>query len=195
MDFATLYKQNCAGCHGENGKNGVAISLAESCLSRDSGRSHAASRHSRRRGRHTRCPLSTNPREALLTDQQIDSLVQRNPFSCGAARTSLPPRMRRPMAQVRRRSTQGQKAFSEFCARCHGADGSGSKRRRTTTQVRSSIPRIWRWSAIRVCAARLSPGGRTWACRTGARTHRSRGRAPMTDAGDHRSCRLACVAS
>ena len=28
MDFATLYKQNCAGCHGENGENGVAISLA-----------------------------------------------------------------------------------------------------------------------------------------------------------------------
>src|SRR5580658_8701753 len=28
VDFPTLYKQNCAACHGENGRNGAAISLA-----------------------------------------------------------------------------------------------------------------------------------------------------------------------
>ena len=28
FDFATLYKQNCAACHGESGRNGAAISLA-----------------------------------------------------------------------------------------------------------------------------------------------------------------------
>ena len=28
VDFPTLYNQNCAACHGENGKNGAAISLA-----------------------------------------------------------------------------------------------------------------------------------------------------------------------
>ncbi len=28
LDFPTLYKQNCAACHGEGGKNGAAISLA-----------------------------------------------------------------------------------------------------------------------------------------------------------------------
>ena len=28
LDFATLYGQNCAACHGENGKNGAAIALA-----------------------------------------------------------------------------------------------------------------------------------------------------------------------
>ncbi len=27
-DFATLYKQNCAACHGANGQNGPAIDLA-----------------------------------------------------------------------------------------------------------------------------------------------------------------------
>ena len=28
MDFAKLYKQNCAACHGEEGKRGLAVSLA-----------------------------------------------------------------------------------------------------------------------------------------------------------------------
>jgi mono/diheme cytochrome c family protein len=28
LAFPTLYKQNCAACHGENGRNGAAISLA-----------------------------------------------------------------------------------------------------------------------------------------------------------------------
>jgi mono/diheme cytochrome c family protein len=28
MDFAKLYKQNCAACHGENGKRGLAVSLS-----------------------------------------------------------------------------------------------------------------------------------------------------------------------
>ena len=28
LDFATLYRANCAACHGENGRDGAAISLA-----------------------------------------------------------------------------------------------------------------------------------------------------------------------
>ncbi len=28
LDFPTLFKANCVGCHGENGRNGAAISLS-----------------------------------------------------------------------------------------------------------------------------------------------------------------------
>ena len=29
LEFATLYSENCAACHGENGRGGVAIALAD----------------------------------------------------------------------------------------------------------------------------------------------------------------------
>src|SRR5580692_6314293 len=28
LDFPTLYKQNCAACHGDNGRNGATIALS-----------------------------------------------------------------------------------------------------------------------------------------------------------------------
>ena len=52
MDFATLYKQNCAGCHGENGKNGAAISLANPVYLAVAGEADVASSHGERRCRH-----------------------------------------------------------------------------------------------------------------------------------------------
>ena len=48
MEFATLYKQNCAGCHGENGKNGAAISLADPVYLAVAGEADAASSHGQR---------------------------------------------------------------------------------------------------------------------------------------------------
>src|SRR5260370_1164287 len=32
LDFPTLYKANCAACHGENGRNGAAISMANAVV-------------------------------------------------------------------------------------------------------------------------------------------------------------------
>ena len=34
LEFATLYAQNCAGCHGAQGRGGAAIALGQSGLSR-----------------------------------------------------------------------------------------------------------------------------------------------------------------
>ena len=52
LDFATLYKQNCAGCHGENGKNGAAISLANPVYLAIAGEATVASSHRQRSRRH-----------------------------------------------------------------------------------------------------------------------------------------------
>ena len=75
MDFATLYKQNCAGCHGENGKNGAAISLADPVYLAVAG--EATLRQVTANGvAGTLMPAFEKSAGGTLTDQQIDSLVQ-----------------------------------------------------------------------------------------------------------------------
>ena len=40
LDFARLYKQNCSGCHGENGRDGPAISLSNPVYIQLAGETH-----------------------------------------------------------------------------------------------------------------------------------------------------------
>ncbi|MEO8131062.1 MAG: cytochrome c, partial [Bryobacteraceae bacterium] len=126
LDFATLYKQNCAGCHGEDGKNGVAISLAnpvylaivdEATLRRVIAKGVAGKL----------MPPFDKSAGGTLTGQQVDSLVQgilqiwSRPDVLAAAQTPS------YAAGAEGDLAQGAKAFVEFCSRCHGADGSGTK--------------------------------------------------------------------
>ena len=75
MEFATLYKQNCAGCHGENGKSGVAVALANPVYLAVAG--EATVRQITAKGVAGKLmPGFDTAAGGALTDQQIDSLVQ-----------------------------------------------------------------------------------------------------------------------
>jgi len=126
IDFATLYKQNCAGCHGENGKNGAAISLADPVYLAIAGQ--ATVRQVTADGiAGTLMPAFEKSAGGTLTDRQIDSLVQgilqqwSRPNVLGVS--PAPPYA----ASSKPNPTQGQKNFVEFCARCHGAEGQGTR--------------------------------------------------------------------
>ena len=126
MEFATLYKQNCAGCHGENGKNGAAISLADPVYLAIAG--EAALRQVTANGiAGTLMPAFEKSAGGTLTDRQIDSLVQGILQQWGRSNvlgaSPAPPYA----ASSKADPAQGQKTFGEFCARCHGADGRGAK--------------------------------------------------------------------
>jgi mono/diheme cytochrome c family protein len=75
MEFATLYKQNCAGCHGDNAKNGAAISLADPVYLAIAG--EAELRQVTANGiAGTLMPAFEKSAGGTLTGRQIDSLVQ-----------------------------------------------------------------------------------------------------------------------
>jgi mono/diheme cytochrome c family protein len=126
MAFRTLYEQNCAGCHGENGKNGAAISLANPVYLAVAGNSvlHNVTAEG---VSGSLMPAFARSAGGTLTDRQIDSLVGgivqtwSSPHATGASH--LPPYA----ASLKADPAQGQKAYAEFCARCHGADGKGAK--------------------------------------------------------------------
>jgi cytochrome c oxidase cbb3-type subunit 3/ubiquinol-cytochrome c reductase cytochrome c subunit len=126
MAFSILYQQNCAGCHGAHGKNGAAISLANPVYLAVAGKANL--RKVTAEGvSGSLMPAFARSAGGTLTDGQIDRLaggiVQAwsGPNATGASH--LPPYA----ASVKGDPAEGQKAYAEFCSRCHGADGKGGK--------------------------------------------------------------------
>ena len=120
MELATLYGQTCRGCHGENGNNGAALSLANPVYLAIA--VEATVRQITAKGvAGTLMPAFETSAGGTLTEQQIDSLVRgifqhwSQPKIFGA---STAPSY---AANAKGDPTKGQKAFTEFCASCHAA--------------------------------------------------------------------------
>jgi mono/diheme cytochrome c family protein len=123
LRFATLFKENCSGCHGDNGRNGAAISLSNPvfiAIAKDdlSGTiTQGVPEHL--------MPAFGKSAGGTLTDKQVAILAQGIIQTWGdpklLADKTLPPYTASLDANVAR----GQQAFGVFCARCHGADGTG----------------------------------------------------------------------
>ena len=126
LDFATLYSQNCAACHGENGRNGAAIALANPVYLAIAG-SPNIQRITADGVPGTAMPPFAKSRGGMLTDQQIAVIAQGmqqhwgNPSALAGA--TPPPYA----AAAPGNPAKGQQAFTTFCARCHGVDGTGGK--------------------------------------------------------------------
>jgi mono/diheme cytochrome c family protein len=118
MDFATLYSENCAGCHGANGQNGPAIDLANpeyQALVDD-----ATLRKWISGGMPgTEMPAFARSQGGMLTDAQVNALIsgmrkqwaRPNVFS-GTA----PP----PYAQAQTGDARGgEQTYQARCSACH----------------------------------------------------------------------------
>ncbi len=124
LDFSTLYKANCRGCHGEGGKNGAAISLANPVYLTMAGEQNL--REITAKGVSGRLmPGFSKGAGEMLTDRQIDSLVQGMVREWNrpdlVAGLNVPPYR----TTLEGDATRGQQAFGVFCGRCHGAGGEG----------------------------------------------------------------------
>jgi mono/diheme cytochrome c family protein len=123
-DFATLYQQNCAGCHGQDGKGNIALALENpvywSIASDDTIRRVTASGI-----RGSLMPAFAKTAGGTLTDQQIEILVREMRARWAKVKTpGAPPYAATEPADA----VRGAAAYTMFCAGCHGPEGKGTKK-------------------------------------------------------------------
>jgi len=127
LEFGTLYAQNCAGCHGAQGRGGAAIALADpvylAIVDEASLRKVVAN------GVHgTTMPAFAQSAGGMLTDKQIDAITN-GVFSVWARKGILdgsnPPSY---AAKTTGNAVKGEFAYGTYCASCHGAEGQGTPR-------------------------------------------------------------------
>ena len=123
VDFKLLYGQNCAGCHGVDGKGGAAIALANPvflAIANDTVIRRIASNGV------PGTPMSAFSQSAggMLTDKQIDAIVHgiRSWQQPDALSDLTPPAF---TAEAPGDPQRGADAYRTYCSSCHGADGGG----------------------------------------------------------------------
>lgn len=127
LDSQVLYSQNCAGCHGADGRKGAAPAIGDpvylALASDDAMRSVIS------KGRPGTAMSAFAQKEGgMLTDAQVDSIIhgmrQRWSNSNAVSGVTLPPYAAKAAGDAQR----GQAIYVKFCASCHGDGTSGGSK-------------------------------------------------------------------
>ena len=131
LDFATLYKSNCAACHGANGQQAAAISLNNPVYLAIAGEANIT--HVISAGvPGTLMPPFGKASGGMLTDQQITVLAHGMVTEWGKPLNTTPPAY---ASTATGNPASGQQAFGTFCASCHGANGEGTAPKGSTGSI------------------------------------------------------------
>jgi cytochrome c oxidase cbb3-type subunit 3 len=124
LDFGQLFSENCAGCHGENGRGSTAIALANPVYlavadDRVIGNAIGNGVHG------TAMPAFAASAGGLLTNQQIDVITQqmRARWSKPGILDGANPPSYAPKSEGDR--LRGEAVYRAYCESCHGTDGRG----------------------------------------------------------------------
>jgi len=124
LEFGTLYAEDCAGCHGAEGRGGAAIALANPVYLAIAG--DAAIRRVIANGvRGTAMPAFAESAGGMLTDAQIDVITKgiRSRWSRrGILDAANPPSY---AAKSTGDAMRGEAAYKTYCESCHGPGGRG----------------------------------------------------------------------
>jgi cytochrome c oxidase cbb3-type subunit 3 len=127
LNFASLYAQNCAACHGASGGGGAAIGLADPVyltIADDA----TIKRITSAGVPGTAMPAFARSSGGMLTDDQIDAIVHgirthwARPDALRGAHA--PPYATGQPGDPQRGAT----VYATFCSSCHGPDGRGGSR-------------------------------------------------------------------
>jgi mono/diheme cytochrome c family protein len=127
LDFGTLYAQNCAGCHGAEGRGGASIALANpvylAIVDETTMRNIVANGV-----RGTSMPAFAQRAGGMLIEQQIE-VITSGIFSRWGRKQVLdganPPSY---AAKAVGNVDHGQLVFGRYCASCHGSEGGGTSK-------------------------------------------------------------------
>ncbi len=124
LDFSRLYAQNCAGCHGADGRLGPALPLNDSMFLAIA--SDSELRQVIEAGR-AGTPMSGFARAngGALTPKQIDVLVSGIRSKWGAATSQPSGPLPAYVSSSKGNAAAGAAVFERTCAACHGAGGVG----------------------------------------------------------------------
>ena len=125
LNFETLYAQNCAGCHGAQGRGGASIALANPVYLAIVDES--TMRNIVTNGvRGTSMPAFAQTAGGMLTEQQVE-VISNGIFSHWERKEVLdgasPPSYAGKSAG---NADHGQLVFATYCASCHGSGGGGT---------------------------------------------------------------------
>ena len=127
LEFGTLYAENCAGCHGADGRGGAAIALANPvylAIADD-----AAIRKVIAKGvRGSAMPAFAVSAGGMLTDGQID-VITKGIRSRWSRQGVLDPATAPSYAPKSAGDAQrGEVAYKTYCEFCHGPGGGGGRK-------------------------------------------------------------------
>ncbi len=126
VDFGTLYAQNCAACHGAEGRGGASLALANPVYLAivDENAVHNVVANG---VRGTSMPAFAQSAGGMLTEEQIN-VITSGMFSRWGRKGILdgtnPPSY---TAKTTGNAARGEIVFGTYCASCHGSEGHGSK--------------------------------------------------------------------
>jgi cytochrome c oxidase cbb3-type subunit III len=134
LEFATLYAENCAGCHGAEGRGGAAIALSNPvylAIADD-----AAIRNVVAKGvPGTSMPAFASSSGGMLTDKQIDAITSgiRSRWSQRGILDAANPPSYAPKSTGN--PLRGELAYKTYCESCHGPSGRGGPKGSAVTDT------------------------------------------------------------